>query len=71
MVSLTALGKATFEQLRPMLRQHHLNLLAAFTPDQIHSPDEMLAITLRQAEHIGKTYLDLPKANRRGGANPK
>jgi DNA-binding MarR family transcriptional regulator len=66
-VSLTAQGRAIFDELRPMLRQHHLSLLAAFSAQQVRDFDAMLATLLQQSITINAAYGSLPKANRRAG----
>lgn len=67
LVSLTLRGQEIFDALRPILRQHHANLLATFSADQVRTFDLMLATLLQQSIAINESYQDLPKANRRAG----
>jgi DNA-binding MarR family transcriptional regulator len=70
-VALAAKGRALFDQLWPVIREHHLRLLAPLSPDETQLLDRLLARITQQAQRLNEDYTDLPKVERRLGRSAR
>ncbi len=66
-VSITARGRALYEELWPMVREHHLRLMDVLSALEVLQFEDMLARLQSRALELSDSYEDLPKANRRAG----
>jgi DNA-binding MarR family transcriptional regulator len=66
-VSITQKGRAVYEDLWPMVREHHLRLIDVLSVQEVAQFEEMLARLQLRALELRDSYDNLPKANRRAG----
>ncbi len=66
-VSVTEQGKAVYEGLWPMVREHHHRLMNVLSKDEVAQLEDMLARLQSRAIELRDSYDNLPKANRRAG----
>jgi DNA-binding MarR family transcriptional regulator len=66
-VSITQRGRAVYDDLWPMVREHHLRLMQALSATEVAQFEDMLARLQSRALQLQASYENLPKANRRAG----
>jgi DNA-binding MarR family transcriptional regulator len=66
-VSVTDQGKAIYEALWPMVRDHHRRLMEVLSEAEVTLFEDMLSRLQTRALELRDSYDNLPKANRRAG----
>jgi DNA-binding MarR family transcriptional regulator len=66
-VSITPSGRAVYDGLWPLVREHHLRLMQALSAAEAAQFEDMLARLQERALQLRDGYEDLPKANRQAG----
>jgi DNA-binding MarR family transcriptional regulator len=66
-VSVTEQGKAVYQGLWPMVREHHHRLMDVLSTDEVTQLEGILARLQSRASQLRDSYDNLPKANRHAG----
>jgi DNA-binding MarR family transcriptional regulator len=70
-VSVTAQGRAVYEGLWPLVREHHERLMDVLSQAEVAQLEDMLARLQSRAVQLRDGYDNLPKANRRAGRSAR